>query len=1077
MATFLPYPSGLRFFICFFPLLLFFASIQAQPSPAVAKNGQQESKKDQYDKKLYDGLKWRCIGPYRAGRSLAVTGVEGDPMTYYAGQEGGGVWKTTDGGNTWLCVSDSNATFTSSSVGALAVAKSNPNILYAGMGEVEMRGNISFGDGVYKSTDAGKTWKHVGLEKSYAIGTIVVNPQNPDLVYAAAMGKVFGPNKERGLYRSKDGGNTWNLVLSADDSTGCADVKMDPNNPLILYASMWKAYRTPYSLSSGGKGSGLYKSMDGGESWKLISENPGMPKGLMGKIICTVSAANSQRIWALVENENGGVFRSDDGGNNWSRVSTKNDLSQRPWYFSQIFADTKNENTVYVLNVEFFKSIDAGLSWTKVSNRHGDNHDMWINPQNPNNWIMGDDGGPQVTYDGGRNFTDIDLPTAQFYHVNLDNDFPYNVYGAQQDNSSVRIASRTGGYTIGIRDWYPAAGGESGYIVPDPTNSDLTYGGAYDGLLTLYNKKNDQNQVLSADVEPHQGSGAEDYKYRFNWTYPIAFSPYNPKVIYIGSNFVHRSVDAGQTWQIISPDLTRHDPKTLKPSGGPITLDNTGAEVYADVFALAESPVRQGVIWTGSDDGLVHVSQDDGKSWTNVTPKALPEWALINYVEPSHYDPAVCYLSATRYKLDDNRPYVYRTSDYGKTWTLITNGLPENTYDRCVREDPIKRGILYCGLETGLYVSFDDGDHWQSLQLNLPNTPVHDMQIQTRDKDLVLATHGRSFWILDDITTLHQLTDSSAKSDIWLYKSKEAYRTPGGYIEDPTIQEGQNAPNGVIIRYYLKKSPSKEVKLQFQTASGDSIITYSNLKNNKNEPVAVPKEFYESKAKRPGLLTASQGINEFVWNLQYPAAKVDTSATFDDYPGGPTVVPGTYQVKLLIGDSVARTQTFTVIPDPRNRASIQDLKDQFDLAMKVHNKLNEISKATRQIRSIRDQMTNVLGSTEDSTDARNFRAAMQPVLDSLSAIEDRLHNKKIKAGEDELRYPMRLEEKLSGADALILAADAKPTSAMYSSYVSLSARIDVQLQKLKVLVDSSVPKLNQMLKDKQKPVIDVKVKD
>jgi photosystem II stability/assembly factor-like uncharacterized protein len=1052
-----------------FVLLSFYANGQIKSTAASA------SSNEVFNKKLFSALKWRNIGPYRSGRSAAVTGVIGQPMVYYAGQTGGGIWKTVDGGNTWLSISDSN--FTSSSVGALAVAKSNPNIIYAGTGEVEMRNNISFGDGMYKSTDAGKTWKHIGLEKSYAIGTVAVDPLNPDIVYAAALGKVFGANKERGVYRSKDGGTSWQQVLSYDDSTGCVDVKIDPNNPLILYASMWRAHRTPYSLSSGGKGSGLYKSMDGGNTWKLISENPGMPKGLMGKIICTVSPVNSQRLFAVVENEHGGVFKSEDGGENWSVVSTQNDLTQRPWYFSQIFADTKNENTVYILNVEFFKSIDGGVTWSRVSNRHGDNHDMWINPDNANNWIMADDGGPQVTYDGGKNFSDIDLPTAQFYHVNLDNDFPYNVYGAQQDNSSIRIASRTNDYTIGLREWYNVAGGEAGYIVPDPTNPDITYGGEYDGQLTSYNKKSGLYRALSPDLELHQGAGAEDYKFRFNWTFPISISPFNNKMIYAGSNYVLRTTDAGQTWKVISPDLTRHDPKTLKPSGGPITLDNTGAEVYADVFALAESPVKQGVIWAGSDDGLVHVTKDDGKNWINVTPKSLPDWALISYVEPSHFDSATCYVSATRYKSDDTKPYIFKTNDFGKTWNLITNGLPANTYNRCVREDPKKKGLLYCGLETGIYVSFDDGAHWQSLQLNLPNTPVHDIQIQTRENDLVIATHGRSFWILDDITPLYQLSDEIAKANHWLFKPRDSYRMPGGYIEDANVQEGQNTPNGVILRYYLKSKPEKELKLKFYTEAGDSIITYSSIKDNKGEVVKISKDYYESKAKKPGLLSVDSGMNMFVWDLRYPAAKADTSATFEGSLSGPLATPGSYLAKLYLGDSLLQKQSFTILKDPRNSATVEDLKEEFTLSAKVINKLNEIGKATKQIRSITDQLNDFCDGIKDTTEAKRYKNLAKPIIDSFTTIKDALYNSKIKAGEDNLRFPMRLEEKLSGLNAVLVNVDAKPTAAMYESYNSLESRINVHLQKFKEIMDKQIPAFNEAAKSRQKAAIDIIVKE
>lgn len=1062
---------------CFITFTIFFcfsliSFVFAQKKTSVKTSDQNSIV---YDSGLLKGLKWRCIGPFRSGRCLAVTGVINDPMTYYAGQVGGGIWKTTDGGNTWLSISDSN--FTSSSVGAIAVAKSNPNILYAGMGEVEMRSNISFGDGVYKSTDAGKTWKHVGLKNTDAIGSIVIHPQNADIAYVAAMGKIFGANNERGLFRTKDGGATWQNILKYDDSTGCADVKMDPVNPMILYASMWKAHRTPYSLSSGGKGSGLYKSVDGGDTWSLISENPGMPRGLMGKIICTISPVNHDRIWAIVENSNSGIYMSEDGGKNWNLVSTKNDLTQRPWYFSQIFADTKDENTLYVLNVEFFKSIDAGVTWKKVNNRHGDNHDMWINPDNPKNWIMGDDGGPQVTFDGGNYFTDIDLPTAQFYHVNLDNEFPYNVYGAQQDNSSIKIASRTSDNTIGISDWYPVAGGEAGYIVPDPLNADITFGGEYDGQLSTYNKKNKQYRMVSVYPEQHSGAGAEDYKYRFNWTFPISFSPHNPKVMYATSNYVHRTMDAGQTWENISPDLTRHDPSTLKPSGGPITLDNTGAEVYATIFAFAESPVKAGVLWAGSDDGFVNVSQDNGKTWTNVTPSTLPDWALISYVEPSHFDVATCYVSATRYKLADSKAYVFKTNDFGKTWKLITNGLPENVYNRCVREDPNKKGLLYCGLETGIYVSFDDGSNWQSLQLNLPNTPIHDIQVQQRENDLVVATHGRSFWILDDITTLYQLSDAVAKSSFHLYQPRKTYRTRGGYVDDPKSQEGTNAPDGVMVRYYLKEKPVKEIKLKFETANGDSIITFSSLKNINGEPGEISKDFYESKTKKYGSLSIEPGINMFAWDMHYPAAKGDTGVTFEGSFAGPYAVPGNYKVSMYAGDSLIGTQPFTIIADPRNPFTTADLKEQFDLAMEVHNKLNETGKATKQIAFIRNQLNAFINDTEDSVEVRAVRKMATPIIDSLTRIEEALFNPKIIANEDDLRFPMRLEEKLGGLNGAILSADAKPTASMHESFQSLKGRIDPLLSQLKQLIASEISKFNEMAKSKQRLQVVTKIKE
>ena len=1059
-----------------FALITFLASAQKKQKPAVPLTT-VETKKD--TQQLWRTLKWRCIGPYRGGRSLAVTGVLGNPLIYYGGATGGGLWKTTDGGNTWHCVSDSF--FKSSSVGTVTVAAPDTNIVYAGMGEVEMRGNISFGDGVYKSTDAGKTWKHIGLEQSYAIGTIAVHPHNPDIVYAAAFGKIWGPtpNKERGLYRSKDGGKTWDRILFVDDTTGCVDVKMDPDNPSVLYASMWKAWRRPYSLSSGGVGSGLYKSTDGGDTWKLISENPGMPKGLKGKVICAVSAVDHNKVWAIVENAQSGVYYSADGGDTWMRVSTMNDLTQRPWYFSQIFADPKNENVVYVLNVEFWRSVDGGVTWKKIVNQHGDNHDMWINPDNSNNWIMGDDGGPEITFDGGKNFTKEDLPTAQFYHVNLDNDFPYNLYGGQQDNTSVKIKSRTSGPNITETDWKPVAGGESGYIIPDPTNSEITYGGGYDGIMTTFNEKNDQTRAISVYPEQHYGEGAEVNKYRFNWTFPIAFSPFNPKCLYVTSNIVHRSFDGGQTWEDISPDLTRHDPKTLKASGGPVTLDNTGTEVYASIFAFAESPVKQGLLWTGSDDGFVYVSHDNGKTWQNVTPKNLPESALISYVEPSHFDSAVSYLSATRYKLGDNKPYVLKTSDFGKTWKMITNGMDENIYNRCVREDPNKKGLLYAGMETGILVSFDDGEHWQSLQLNLPNTPVHDIQVAPREKDLVIATHGRSFWILDDITTLYQMDDEITKSNVWLFKPRDTYRFPGELQEEVhEAQEGENPPNGVMIRYYLKHTPEKEVKLRFYTAAGDSIITYSTIYDKKGKAVPVAKEFIENKkVVRPGLLRKDSGLNVFVWDMRYPDAKGDTSATFEASLLGPKVVPGRYKVKLFIGDSMIQEQEFNVIRDPRNSGTVADLQEQFDLNKKINEKENAIAKANVQIKHVTKQINDFIASIKDSTAAKPFREKGRLIIDSLTNIKNELFNEKIQANEDNLRFPLKLEEKIASMNYLLQVSDTKPTASMYEVYKNLSAQIDMQLQKLKNTLDTKIPEFNSIAASIQKAVIDVNVKE
>ncbi len=1026
-------------------------------------------------KELYGGLHWRNIGPFRAGRCIAVTGVYNNNKIYYAGAVGGGVWKTTDGGVNWHVISDS--TFTSASVGAIEVAQTNPNVVYVGMGEVEMRGNISFGDGMYKSLDAGKTWKHIGLKESYAIGSIAVHPQNENIVFVAALGHIWGPNKERGLYKTTDGGATWNLILKgANDSTGCVDVKFDPTNPNIMYASMWKAFRTPYSLSSGGEGSGLYKSIDGGNTWKLISENAGLPKGLNGKIIVTISSVDHNKIWAVVENiNNAGIYFSEDGGETWELLTKENDLIQRPWYFSNIYVDPENDMELYILSVEYWRSSDGGTEYERTDIPIWDLHVMWINPKDPDNYIIGSDAGPSVTFDDGETWSETDIPTAQFYHVNIDNEFPYNVYGGQQDNSSIKIKSRTSEGSIGENDWHSVAGGEAGFIVPDPTNAKITYGGEYDGIFSSFNEENDLYRIISVNPEQHYGAGAITAQKRFNWTFPIIFSPHNNKCLYATSNYVHRSYDAGVTWETISPDLTRNDPKTLQTSGGPVTLDNTGVEFYGTIFTLAESYVEPGIIWTGSDDGLIFISKDNGKTWNNVTPTNLPEWSMISYVEPSHFEGGTCYISATRYKLDDQKPYIYKTTDYGVTWTKITNGLP--IYNRCVRNDPNKKGLLFAGLETGVYVSFDDGNNWQSLQLNLPTAPVVDIQIHKGERDIVIATHGRSFWILDDITPLYELTSSSKKENNLVYKIHEAYRTPGPNwnSDEADDQSGENDPVGVKVRYYLKEKSDKELKMIFYEIDGDEIITYSDLYDNKRTPITTKNEFYENKKKtKEGRLNAQKGMHSFIWDMRYPEAEGDTSATFDASLQGPLAVPGNYTVKLFLGEELIGEQQFIIKIDPRNPATQKDLQAQFDLNKKICDKLNEMAESISTIKDIRSQIEDYLKSEEDSAIVRSFRAAAKPIIDSLTAIEERLHNPLILAYEDNLKFPIVLEEKLAGLNYFLQMADTAPTKSMYDKYDDLNARINIEFTKLNAIINKDVKMLNDMAGVKTIKLIELK---
>ncbi|MBX7107660.1 MAG: hypothetical protein K1X61_03330 [Chitinophagales bacterium] len=1029
-----------------------------------------------YAPQLYSGMKWRNIGPYQGGRSLTATGVTGDPLTYYFGATGGGVWKTIDGGISWFAVSDT--AFHSSSVGAIAVAPSDPNVIYAGMGEAAIRNTAIMGDGIYKSTDAGKTWKHQLTLDASAIGQIIIHPKNPEVAYAAVMGKIYGANKERGVYRTKDGGKSWQQILAKDDSTGAIDIDFDPSNPSIIYASLWQAHRMPWKLSSGGPGCGLYKTTDGGDTWTLLSKNPGMPKGLIGKICIAVSASNPQRVYAMVESEHSRLFRSDNGGATWDTASAKNDLTQRPWYFSEIFCDPKNKDVVYVCNVELWKSIDGGMSFSKMEQEHGDNHAMWINPDNPENFILADDGSVAVTFNGGRTWTDEDIPTCQFYHVNLDNDFPYHAYGGQQDWGSVRIATRSYGSSIGAKDWYVPAGGEAGYIVPDPMDPSVSYGGEYDGILSMHDKKNEQYKYVSVYPEINDGYGSGVNKYRFHWTFPISFSPWDPKLLYCTSQMVHRSINGGMSWETISPDLTRNDVTKQQQSGGPITPDNTGAEVFGDIFAFAESPVKQGLLWAGSDDGLVHVSTDNGASWNNVTPANLPEWTTVSIIEPSHFDAATCYIAAHRYRLNDVHPYIFRTTDYGKTWTLITGGLKENVYTRCVREDPNRKGLLYAGTETGVSVSFDNGDHWQSLQMNLPVTPVHDLQVKKDLQELVIATHGRGFWVLDDVTPLYQINDSIADAQQWLYQPRVAIRMDGNQITEEKaaaiyLQEGTNAPNGVIVNYYFRQRPKGEIRLVFYNAAGDSIIAFSNKHDKHGNKLKGDEKFYKGPQKDPEILTADSGMNRFVWDMNYPHTRLfDEDWWYNDALAGPKAMPGNYSVKLMQGDTMLMQRKFSIVLNPKVNATQADLQAQFDLMMQVNKEMNAIATGIIKIRSVRDQVNAFTNSFRDTTKIKSLKAVAKPLLDSLEEIEDTLIQVKAIAGEDVLRFPMQMLERMCALQDFIRAADSRPPMQQFEVANVLIARSDSYLKRLDNIFMKQVTAFNAEVMRLNLPVVD-----
>ncbi|MEM6724390.1 MAG: glycosyl hydrolase, partial [Bacteroidota bacterium] len=729
-----------------------------------AKNTPQPTRSTTYDLELINQLEYRSIGPFRGGRSCAVSGVEGHPNLFYFGSTGGGVWRTKDGGSNWENISDGHF---GGSIGSVAVAPSDPNVIYVGGGEKTVRGNVSYGYGIWKSVDAGRTWEFSGLPDSRHIPRIRVHPKNPDVVFAAVMGDLFKSSEERGIYKSIDGGATWKKVLFANEDAGAVDLLLDPSNPRILYASTWNIRRTPYSLSSGGEGSDIWKSTDNGETWESLSENKGFPKGPLGIIGIAVSPVNPDRVWAMTEAKEGGLFRSEDGGQTWSRINKERKLRQRAWYYTRVYASPTDADVVYVLNVRFHKSKDGGRSFQSIGTPHGDHHDLWIAPEDPERMIIGDDGGAQITFDGGTNWsTYLNQPTAQFYRVTTDNHFPYRIYAAQQDNSTVRIAHRTTGGSIGERDWEPTAGGESAHLAPKPDDPEIVYGGSYDGYLTEYNHRTKQRRAVNVWPDNPMGHGVVGMRYRFQWNFPIFFSPHDPDLLYTTSNHVHRSTDGGGSWEIISPDLTRNDTTKMGSSGGPITQDNTSVEYYCTIFAAAESPREKGVIWTGSDDGLVHISRDAGKNWTNITPPQLPEWSMINSLDIDPHQDGGCYLAVTRYKLGDYQPMLYKTKDYGKTWTAINKGIDPGHFTRVVRADPKRRGLLYAGTETGMYISFDDGANWQAFQLNLPIVPITDLAI--KDENLIVATQGRSLWMIDDLGPIRALKAEHDVDDLIL---------------------------------------------------------------------------------------------------------------------------------------------------------------------------------------------------------------------------------------------------------------------------------------------------------------------
>jgi photosystem II stability/assembly factor-like uncharacterized protein len=1007
-----------------------------------------------YDASFFKALQWRNVGPVRGGRSIASAGSPSRRDEYFFGAVGGGLWKTTDGGQTWNPATDGQ--LKSSSVGAVAVAETNPDIVFIGMGETCIRGNIMQGDGVYKSIDAGKTWTQVGLADTQAIAKIRIHPTNPDIVFVAAFGHPSAPNPERGVYKSSDGGKTWKKTLFRDDKTAAIDLVIDRNNPNVLYAALWEAYRVSWQMSSGGPGSGLFKSIDGGDTWTELTRNPGMPSGIVGRIGVTVSGADSNRVYAQVENDNGGTYRSDDAGATWTRVNEDRNLRQRAFYYTHIFADPKDKDVVYGLNVNFYKSTDGGKTFkTRIKTAHGDNHNLWIDPTDPKRFILSDDGGGSVTTNGGLTWTDQDFPTAQLYHVATTKDFPYHVCGAQQDNSTVCVQSepRSGfGGLAGVGPnafaaMYDAGGGESGYITPSPVNPDILYAGSQGALLTRRNRMTGETRDIEIYPRFFSGENAASLPDRWQWTFPIVFSHFDPATLFASSQFLYRTRNDGQSWEKISPDLTKHDPKTLGDSGGPITHDMNGPEIFATIFTIAPSHKEADTIWTGSDDGLVHISRDAGKSWTNITPPGIPDLARISLIDASPHNAGTAYVAVKNYLQDDRAPYIFKTDDYGKTWVKIVAGIRSDDYVHAVREDPRRAGLLYAGAEHGIYVSFDDGGHWQPLSLNLPDTQVSDIVVEAHD--LVISTNGRSMWVLENIAAIRQMKDDVAQ-------------TAALHVFAP--EEGTRRARPVAIDYYLKTKADK-VTIEILDARNQVIRTIvgppEKPAEDKDDPFSPP-------VAKVGL---EAGLNRYVWNLRHAGATV--------FPGlimwggspelGPLAVPGSYKARVT-ANGQTETQPFTLALDPRVKATVADLQAAFDFAARVRDRVSQSNEAVIAVRQVRteidDRITKAKYAERDIA-RKPLTTALENLKRKLTEVEESVYQVKNQSGQDPLNFPIRLNNKIAHLSDVIESTDAKPTDQTYAAFKELSDELQAQLDRLEQARSKDIPAINVELQRKK----------
>jgi photosystem II stability/assembly factor-like uncharacterized protein len=1015
------------------------------------------------DSVLPTDVSWRNIGPNASGRMVAIAGSGARASEYYIGTTGGGVWKTTDGGKTTVPVTDG---YFGGSIGAIAVDEKNPDVVWVGGGEYPIRGNVSYGDGVWKTTDAGKTWASMGLKETQQISRLKIDPRNSNVAYVAALGHVWGPNPDRGVFKTTDGGKSWKKILFRNDSTGAIELVMDPKNPDVLYAALWQVGRKPWLLTSGGPGGGIFKTTDGGDRWTEITHNPGLPAGLIGNIGLTISPAKPNRLWAIIENEpGGGVYRSDDAGATWALMNQSRDIRQRAWYFSRVIADPRDTNVVYSLNVGTFVSKDGGKTFVATTFRGGsDNHDLWIAPNDPARLAIAFDQGAATTSDGGTNMVRINTPTGQFYHVHLLNKVPYDVCGAKQDAGSqcgpVRVAAaggRGGGGRGGppaapaspFSEFYGAAGGESGYMASDPSDPNVTFGGNYSGVIDTQNHATGERARLDPWPLNPMGHDAADSKYRFQWTFPIMNSPHDPNVLYTGSNVVFKSANKGRDWQIISPDLTRHEPATLGASGGPISKDQTSIEYYATVFALQESPIKAGLIWAGSDDGLIHLTRDGGKTWKNVTPKGLPAWTRISIIDPSPHNAGTAYVAANRYQLDDYAPYLYKTTDYGVTWTRINDGIPVGEYTRSIREDLVKPGMLYAATERSMWLSRDGGAHWVSLKRNLPPVPVHDIAL--RDDDIAISTHGRAFWVMENIALLRSAPDADAAakaSKDFVYKPAPAYRSTGG----------------VTVQYRLARD-SEQVKLEFLDASGKLIRTYASTDS-------VPTG--GGRGGRGGgagaaRVTTRAGLNRYTWNLQYPdASTFQGMILWQGSTSGPAVAPGTYTVRVTTSNGASLAEKFEVRKDALTKATNADLAEQSRFGLELRDRVTAANDAVKTIRNVsrqlKDRVSKMSGNASFDATAKRFEEQMR-------SVEDSIYQTKNQSGEDPLNFPIRINNQMAGLLGFVTSGERRPPRQAYDVYAVLDPRLQLELARYRRVMDAGLSRVNAALKAAGQPVI------